>query len=417
MMRDYSSLISKNLCTGFFLSFFYCLLGSSLPCLADEISGDLKLFHLMSGAPRGTDEFAGSSSGALTSRFKLKNTWTNFKAEGHLVFTALGSGTQSTSLFSLSPNLGTIKEALPLSKQVISDGSAQALLRADRLFLSYEKGLFKITLGRQAISFGEGRFFTPLDRVNPFSPATVDREYKPGVDAFRLDGYWGIAGEWTMLIAQKGEWEMDHRVFAARVKDNLFTWDIALSALWVEGDQVLGLSFVGPLAELSFYGDFSYTWRVTKGETALEDQMRGETDPFIRTTFGVDWSWSLGGGGRLNIEFAYLEDGANTIQNYVLTTTDPRFVRGERWLLGQQYLAINVQQALTPLLNGSVSVISNLVDQSTLLGPNLLWSISDEVSASIGGYIGMGQGLENLRPQSEFGTLSWLSFIMMSAYY
>jgi hypothetical protein len=54
--------------------------------------------------------------------------------------------------------------------------------------------------------------------------------------------------------------------------------------------------------------------------------------------------------------------------------------------------------------------------------------VSDEVNVSLGGYAGAGLGITsntasaNMSPvipkiQSEFGSLRWVSFAMMSAYY
>ena len=91
---------------------------------------------------------------------------------------------------------------------------------------------------------------------------------------------------------------------------------------------------------------------------------------------------------------------------------------GERWLLGRAYGALSLNQSLTPLIRATLTVISNLEDRSALLGPGMSWSISDEVSANLGSYFGVGEGLDpQWSPQSELGALRWLTFAMMSAYF
>ena len=40
--------------------------------------------------------------------------------------------------------------------------------------------------GRQAITWGNGLFYAPMDLVNPFDPATIDTEYKAGDDMLYL---------------------------------------------------------------------------------------------------------------------------------------------------------------------------------------------------------------------------------------
>ena len=53
-----------------------------------------------------------------------------------------------------------------------------------RLYIKGSIGPVDLQIGRQPISFGNGFVFSPLDLVQPFSFATIDNEYKPGIDAF-----------------------------------------------------------------------------------------------------------------------------------------------------------------------------------------------------------------------------------------
>src|SRR5690606_33009553 len=76
--------------------------------------------------------------------------------------------------------------------------------RTDRLWVRGTFGRTDVTVGRQPVSFGTGVLFTPLDLVAPFHPATIDQEYKPGVDAARVDTYLGVAGALTAVAAWAG---------------------------------------------------------------------------------------------------------------------------------------------------------------------------------------------------------------------
>ena len=44
-----------------------------------------------------------------------------------------------------------------------------------------------VTVGRQAITFGKAYFWNPLDEFLPFDARQIDRDYKAGVDAVRVD--------------------------------------------------------------------------------------------------------------------------------------------------------------------------------------------------------------------------------------
>ncbi|MEJ2370973.1 MAG: MFS transporter, partial [Gemmatimonadales bacterium] len=59
---------------------------------------------------------------------------------------------------------------------IISEGSDSAILhRLDRLWLGYTSEKAVVRLGRQALSWGNGLAYAPMDLVNPFDPASVDR--------------------------------------------------------------------------------------------------------------------------------------------------------------------------------------------------------------------------------------------------
>ena len=95
--------------------------------------------------------------------------------------------------------------------------------------------------------------------------------------------------------------------------------------------------------------------------------------------------------------------------------------------LGRHYSMLSVQQALTPIVQSTLSVLSNLGDTSGLVGSTLIWSVRQDVELVLGGYAGYGSGIavspvaeSNLTPfelQSEFGALKWMGFAMMATYF
>ena len=70
----------------------------------------------------------------------------------------------------------------------ISDSAKQRTIhRFDRLAFEYRKGSTAVTIGRQAVSWGSGFVFNPLDLFNPFAPTTVDTDYKSGDDLLSVE--------------------------------------------------------------------------------------------------------------------------------------------------------------------------------------------------------------------------------------
>ena len=58
----------------------------------------------------------------------------------------------------------------------------RSLHRFDRLNARWRSDRWAVTVGRQAVSWGSGIVFQPLDPFNPFAPTAVDRDYKAGDD-------------------------------------------------------------------------------------------------------------------------------------------------------------------------------------------------------------------------------------------
>ena len=86
-----------------------------------------------------------------------------------------------------------------------------------------------LQIGRQPISFGNGFVFSPLDLVQPFSFATIDNEYKPGIDAIRLDGYIGMSTHITAVAAYAGDWDMDGMTYVLNGNTTIGWTDLSLS--------------------------------------------------------------------------------------------------------------------------------------------------------------------------------------------
>ena len=71
--------------------------------------------------------------------------------------------------------------------------------RFDRLAVEYRAEHWGMTIGRDAISWGSGIVFQPLDIFAPFAPTTVDRDYKPGEDLVKFDGVTERGSDWQLL--------------------------------------------------------------------------------------------------------------------------------------------------------------------------------------------------------------------------
>jgi hypothetical protein len=148
----------------------------------------------------------------------------------------------------------------------------------------------------------------------------------------------------------------------------------------VRGDGVVGLGTVSSVGPLGVHAEATLT---VPGSEATED------GPFVRAVVGGEGRPS--GTSFVAVEGYYQSFGATSPERYLAQAASPRFQRGEVWLLGQVYGAVSVSQEITPLVSGAAAVIANLLDPSALIAPSLSWSVADEATASIGGYVAVGQ--------------------------
>ena len=166
------------------------------PVATLDVHGDLKSFFTAT-LPYASEALPDDPLGQGVWDARLKMTGELGRAvrfELHGTSTALAPAPASDGLGGTSTGVGLrAPEALELSYRWKGSDGLQVQGRVDRALLRAETGSVTTTLGRQAISFGNSLVFTPLDLVNPFTPAVIDQEYKPGVDAVRVDVYRGLS--------------------------------------------------------------------------------------------------------------------------------------------------------------------------------------------------------------------------------
>ncbi len=354
------------------------------PALEGLLPDGLSADALLAASGLGADPRAlGSGAGRLRGELRLGEV---VLLGHHEVF--LGSGATSP-LGGTSTGVGLqAPELVDLTWQPDLGDGMQLRGRTDRLSVTWSPTGAQLVVGRQPVSFGTGLVFTPMDVVNPFSAATIDTEYKPGVDAVRLDGYFGTSAKITAVAAWAGiplhaadrpPVGLDDAVFAAAGQGTVGVTDLLGLAAVVRGDLVGGVGFVSSVGPVGVHGEVTGT---LPAADAVED------DPFVRAVLGADGRPT---GKTLVSGEVYLQTlGATDPADYLAFAQGPRFARGELWTMGRAYAALSVAQELTPLVSGSAALIGNLGDASALLAPGVSISAADDVTVSLGGFVSLG---------------------------
>ena len=121
-------------------------------------------------------------------------------ADLHLVqavsFSSAGAGTG----LGMSPAVTRYRVLAPGFSEA-RPPAATADLVVDRAAVTWRGPWAGLTLGRRPITFGKAHFWNALDVFHPFAASAFDRDYKPGVDAARVNVRLGEASGLTVVGA------------------------------------------------------------------------------------------------------------------------------------------------------------------------------------------------------------------------
>ncbi len=235
--------------------------------------------------------------------------------------------------------------------------------RLDRLSVDYTGEQTVVRAGRQAVSWGNGLVYTPMDFFNPFDPAAVDKEYKTGDDM--LYGQYlshngnDLQAVWVLRRDASGEVSDD--VDSVSVKYHGFAGNMEYDVLLAEHytDLILGVGGIRSLGGAIWRGDITLTETQTEWVTSV--------------VTNLSYSW-VSGGRNISGVLEYFFNGfgqSNGDYSPSSLTANPdlveRYVRGELFTLGQHYIAASALIEMTPLWLLTPNVFFNASDGSSLL--------------------------------------------------
>jgi hypothetical protein len=248
---------------------------------------------------------------------------------------------------------------------VIDDGGKfVALHRLDRLWLGYANDKAVVRFGRQALSWGNGLIFSPMDIVNPFDPAQVDTEYKAGDDM--LYGQYlrdnGDDVQFSYVIRRdivSGDPKFDQSTVAAKYHGIVGDAEYDLLVASNYGDATLAVG-----------GNRSIGGAVWRGDLVVTDAASGRK---VQLVTNLSYSWVWGGKNVSGVAEYYFDefgqkggryDTESLAQNPELLQ---RLARGQSFTIGRHYLAGGLMIEMTPLWILAPNIFANVEDGSALL--------------------------------------------------
>ena len=302
----------------------------------------------------------------------------------------------------------------------ITENETTALLhRLDRLWVGYTSEKTVIRFGRQALSWGNGLFYAPMDLVNPFDPSSVDTEYKAGDDMLYLQYLQDTGADF------QGAYVIRRDVSSGDVKSNQattalkyhgFAGDSEYDVLVAEhyGDPVIGVGFGRGIGGAQWSADLVIT------DTEL--------DTYVQWVSNVSYSWVFADknmSGALEYHFnGFGQKNGEYGAQAVLGNPDllARLARGELFTVGRHYLAGSVLIELTPLWTISPTVLSNVEDPSALFQLISNYSLSDNATLLGSLNVPLGKsgsefgGIQALAPDRYFSTGAGI-FLQLAWYF
>ena len=281
----------------------------------------------------------------------------------------------------------------------LDDGDRHRLFhRLDRLALEYRGRRWGVTMGRQAVSWGSGLVFHPMDLFNPFAPTTVDRDYKAGDDMILVERLFEGGSDLQLLAvgrrSEDGDASEESSSLAVKYKGFVRQGEIELLAARHYGGGALGLGLRLPVGGALLRADVMGVedadgWAIS-GVVNIDASVPVRGNPvyvfaeYFRNGFGV----------------ARIPDDLDAIPEGL----DQRLGRGETFTLMRDYVATGVQFRWHALVSQSFSLIVNLHDTSSVAQMSLAYDPGDasELQAGVIALVG-GRGDEFGRLPAEDG--------------
>ncbi len=256
--------------------------------------------------------------------------------------------------------------------------------RIDRLSATREAERGFVRLGRQAVTWGNGLVFNPMDLFNPFAPTDVVRDFKVGDDiALGQIGFDGGASLEGLVVARRepvsGDVRADQFSFGVNHQRPVGSSDVTLIAARHFDDWVIGAGATGTA--------FEGIWRADLTWTLLEDESGQGRASFPSAVVNYDRSWVWFGLNWYGLAEVHLNglgasDPARAARDPAVTE---RFARGELFVLGRVFTAATLDVEVHPLVRLQAGAIVNSGDGSGLLQPRIVWSATQNLEVLAAG--------------------------------
>jgi hypothetical protein len=273
---------------------------------------------------------------------------------------------------------------LDMEKIHRQDNRHVSISEVDRLTVSWAASGLGITVGRQAITWGEAYYFNVNDLFGAFPITETNRLYKPGIDALTVTASLGPFTDLSLVAVPSEDTAGTADNFAVNLVMPLGEGSLTLTGGRILDEHKVGVGYTADIGGAKLYGTYLVTredngGRFSETVAGIESQV-GPYTHMLGEIFINGWG-----------------------------TTDPeeypdlmeRYLTGQALTLGRLSGVVQISRQMTPLLTFTPALFANFSDGSALTRLNGGWSLSDLTSLSGGMFVGFGK-----RPDSGVWPLS-----------
>jgi len=255
---------------------------------------------------------------------------------------------------------------------ILSDGNEHVIAhRLDRLYAQYTDTKWVARFGRQAISWGNGLVYTPMDFINPFDPSAIDKEYKSGDDM--LYGQYlqqnGNDAQMVWVLRRDDNGNVTNKVSSVAAKYHGFIGNHEYDLLVAQhyNDNIFGIGGITDIGGAIWRGDFTLTHTRTENNPNNNEEKNISSVVTSLTYSWVSWGHNVSG----VLEYFYNGFGqSNGDYSPAALIDNPELVervqRGELFTLGKNYLHASAIVEVSPLWLLTPNIFINLNDDSFL---------------------------------------------------
>ena len=303
-----------------------------------------------------------------------------------------------------------------LTHVISQDNNSILAHRLDRLYVDVTGENAVARFGRQAVSWGNGLIYTPMDFFNPFDPAAVDKEYKTGDDMFygqylQQNGN-DLQAVWVIRRNSNNDITSDVNSVAAKYHGFIGNNEFDLLLAEHYDDIIFGLGGITNLGGAIWRGDITLTDTQTKNITSLVTSLSYSWITWEHNFSGIiEYFYNGFGQANGNYSSAALAGNPDLVE---------RLIRGELFTLGRHYVAASAMIEMTPLWILTPNVFVNASDGSFLAQListydlkqdwQLLAALSLPVGASGTEYGGIDSAMAGKQFSTEFSLFAQLAW-------